>query len=384
MTVNGIYTKLVGQVISITGRSLALAEIIGTGSYAAVFAALDADGEHYAVKAVFKPNLNRSQILAQRAEVLMMRELSDSDNVAVVFSSRETSQFIFVVLELYERDLFDYIESGANVSIATTKRIFGQMCEAVLYCHSHNIYHRDLKPENILLAADDQGKLNVKLTDFGLATRERHSGHVLCGSTRYLPPECFIKKNSSVNKSQLHDNAKGDVWALGCILINMLFAKCCWNSAEESDEIYAAYTSTNAHILQQNFNLSPTFDAILHKAFHVNPHERYTLTELRDAVLSCEEFTAATPLPLQPNTSKSNSVPRSPKSRRSASQPISSTKSTLVRELSGTFGAVNVSSATSKENIIIPPAAVTTTTHTKIRKEGDAGPFVSQRWVQCT
>jgi len=43
------------------------------------------------------------------------------------------------------------------------------MCEAVQYCHQHNIAHRDLKPENFVYASDDPDSALV-LIDFGCST----------------------------------------------------------------------------------------------------------------------------------------------------------------------------------------------------------------------
>jgi serine/threonine kinase 32 len=47
-----------------------------------------------------------------------------------------------------------------------TKFYAAQMCEALLFLHSHNILHRDIKPENILLLPSGY----IRLTDFGIST----------------------------------------------------------------------------------------------------------------------------------------------------------------------------------------------------------------------
>lgn len=64
--------------------------------------------------------------------------------------------------------LSDFIgrpEPIPKIKIAT---VFSQIVDALEYLHSHKppIIHRDIKPENILF----DKKMNVKLSDFGLAT----------------------------------------------------------------------------------------------------------------------------------------------------------------------------------------------------------------------
>jgi serine/threonine protein kinase len=65
------------------------------------------------------------------------------------------------------------------------RRIFLQLVDATSYIHSLGIHHRDLKPENILTT--DRGA-NVYLGDFGLATTEKTSSDLGCGSTFYMSP----------------------------------------------------------------------------------------------------------------------------------------------------------------------------------------------------
>lgn len=75
------------------------------------------------------------------------------------------------------------------------------MCEAVAVCHDVGVFHRDIKPENFIVTDGfAQSNLNprtrerkviVKLTDFGLSTREEESGDMDCGSAPYMSYGAF-------------------------------------------------------------------------------------------------------------------------------------------------------------------------------------------------
>jgi serine/threonine protein kinase len=75
-----------------------------------------------------------------------------------------------------------------------------------------------LKPENCLL---DIQTMVVKLTDFGLTTRDTWSNEMGCGSARYMAPEAC----ACADPVKGYSPAAGDIWALGIILINLLFSK---------------------------------------------------------------------------------------------------------------------------------------------------------------
>jgi polo-like kinase 1 len=62
-----------------------------------------------------------------------------------------------------------------------------QLVNALEYLHKSSVIHRDLKLGNLFISADMQ----VKVGDFGLATRVSHIGErkrTVCGTPNYIAP----------------------------------------------------------------------------------------------------------------------------------------------------------------------------------------------------
>merc|ERR1712151_383129 len=90
--------------------------------------------------------------------------------------------------------------------------------------HSRDIIHRDLKSPNIFLSADGTAKLG----DFGLCVsgrsiKTRKSGcySSAVGTDNYFAPELLLLSLYQKGKAS-------DVWALGCLLLEMMMTKPLW------------------------------------------------------------------------------------------------------------------------------------------------------------
>ncbi|KAJ1569283.1 hypothetical protein HK096_003599, partial [Nowakowskiella sp. JEL0078] len=197
-------------------------------------------------------------------------------------------------------DLYEAITTQGGFPVDVVKEVFGQLCDAIIYCHAENIYHRDLKPENVLISID----FRIKLADFGLACHDEWSREFGCGSVRYMAPECLADPGLQAMTRRSFSNtgystAANDCWSLGVILINLLFGKNPWHQASSTDPIFSSYIGKNSNILKQQFKLSPEFDAMLHKIFALDERLRPSVEELKMMIDSCESFIEISP-PLPP------------------------------------------------------------------------------------
>lgn len=177
---------------------LQLTDILGTGAYGVVYAAIDIKtGIRYAVKCLSKFNadgtpLERRQIDYQQREIRLHYLASAHPNVVSMLKIVEDPDCIYVILEYCpEGDLFlNITELGQYVGKdELARKVFLQIVDAVEHCHKLGIYHRDLKPENILVT--DNGN-TVKLADFGLAIAKDRSEDYGCGSTFYMSPGTYL------------------------------------------------------------------------------------------------------------------------------------------------------------------------------------------------
>lgn len=120
--------------------------------------------------------------------------------------------------------LGDILENHVMLSEENTRIIIEQLLLTVDFMSRKGIIHRDLKPENVLLNSKAEGVYDVRIADFGFATKvmdqnsphENESKTIVCGTPGYIAPEAIAGKGCSL---------KSDIFSVGSILFNMLTLK---------------------------------------------------------------------------------------------------------------------------------------------------------------
>jgi len=107
--------------------------------------------------------------------------------------------------------------------------------------HERGVVHRDLKPDNVFLTRDrDGGRIDsVKLLDFGIAKLEsagnRTSMGLILGTPAYMSPEQC--------RGATECDHRTDLYALGCILFEMLSGQPPYGRGSASGDLLAAHLS---------------------------------------------------------------------------------------------------------------------------------------------
>ncbi|EFC38022.1 predicted protein [Naegleria gruberi] len=135
----------------------------------------------------------------------------------VVYQSLDN--FYFVIMELAEQNLKQYIESQRNLSLKEITMLFRDILKGCIYLHQNGIIHRDLKPQNILIYRIED-KVVPRISDHDeckIADLDLVRTTLVQGTREYAAPELFEKTRSNNN---LYERV--DIYSLGCIYLFML------------------------------------------------------------------------------------------------------------------------------------------------------------------
>ncbi len=167
---------------------------------------------------VLKPEL--SAIIGAERFLVEIRTTANLQHphILPLFDSGQVEGTVYYVMPFVEGEaLRDRLDREKQLPIEDAVRIATEVASALDYAHRQGVIHRDIKPENILL---HDGRAMV--ADFGIAlaasrteggSRLTETGMSL-GTPHYMSPEQALGERNI--------DARTDVYALGCVLHEML------------------------------------------------------------------------------------------------------------------------------------------------------------------
>jgi serine/threonine protein kinase/ankyrin repeat protein len=190
-------------------------DVIGSGSFGDIFAGInEKDGREVAVKCIKKSRMPRPQ---DRREIETLTALADCEQVVRYISFLEDKEYSYIVLELMEGNLEEYLH-GSKMDDTQATLLCKDVVMGLEFLHSQNILHRDLKPANILYKVHP--KICLKIADFGLSLVINSASTTVYGTvagTRcWIAPEVFTSKPDSVDKDRFA--RASDMFSCGLLL----------------------------------------------------------------------------------------------------------------------------------------------------------------------
>jgi serine/threonine protein kinase len=201
-------------------------QAIGKGSFGTVYLVQRTGAgnqQKYVMKEVNLRGLPKAEMLAAQNEVAALQKVKHPHAVAIA-DALVVDDTLCIIMEWAQgKDL------GALIAQRKTERrpftedevlkIFWQLTSVLAHCHHElHLLHRDLKPQNVFLSANG----DVKLGDFGLAKALEATCAIAktqCGTPIYMSPELCLGQDY---------NRAADVWALGCILYELMTLTMPW------------------------------------------------------------------------------------------------------------------------------------------------------------
>lgn len=256
---------LLGQ--SLDGR-YQIKELLGRGGMAVVYRAYQPAMDREVAIKVILPEVASGEEFIQRFrnEAKIVARLEHPHILPVYDFGDYNGQAYLVMRLLQAGDLQDRMEQGA-LSLDETRKIVGQLADALTYAHTKGVVHRDLKPQNVLLDAGG----NTYLTDFGIAkaagnTSQMTATGTIMGTPSYMAPEQW--RSESVD-------ARTDIYALGIMAYAMLSGDLPFESDTPFGLMYKHFESIPTPLEERDSTLSPQLTAVVFRAIAKDPDERY-------------------------------------------------------------------------------------------------------------
>lgn len=204
--------------------------LVGEGSYGIVMKCRHKEsGQLVAVKKFIESEDDKMVKKIALREVRMLKQLHHENLVNLLDVFRRKRR-LFLVFEFVDHTILEELERNPmGLDELSCQKCVWQVLRGIEFCHGHNIIHRDVKPENVLVSRAGV----VKLCDFGFARTLAGPGEVYTDyvATRwYRAPELLVG-DTSYGKAV-------DVWAIGCLLGEMLTGEPLFPGDSDIDQLY--------------------------------------------------------------------------------------------------------------------------------------------------
>lgn len=220
----------------------------------------------------------------------------------------------FIVMELLEGQSFsDFLQTHQRLEPSQLVWVMRQVSHGLSLAHRLGIIHRDLKPANVFLARDDEGRVVVKLCDFGIAklqgqalidlaetgTLPTETG-VVFGTPRYMAPEQLRRAG--------REGPQTDQWAFALIAFRALGGHGYFETARNVAELILAIVHEPLPIPSSlSVHVPPAFDAWFFRSCARDPADRFLDVETQQLEFE-RALGSPPPLPLELPAQSPNSV----------------------------------------------------------------------------
>ena len=282
-----------------------LRELVGDGAMGVVYLA-----EHpvlrrrVAVKLLKRQYLESPSLVSRFVNEARAAAAIHHPNVIEVIDVGMVEEEVpYIMMEFLEGEPLSRRLTRERLGVGKAVDIAMQAARAVAASHAIEIVHRDLKPENLFLVPDPMspGGERVKVLDFGIAKLRPDWGGsdgpktrtgVIFGTPAYMSPEQCRGLNDEVD-------ATTDIYALGCILYEMLCGRAPYTSVGWGDVLMMHMSDEIPVPSAQNPRVPPAIDKLVLTALAKKKTDRFpSMRDMHRALAQSRNAVEDTPAPL--------------------------------------------------------------------------------------
>jgi len=271
------------------GRRIAgkyeLVRLLGKGAMGEVWLAThDTLGGEFAIKLVRPSEEPEDETAAGRfqLEAQVSAKLSrKTRHIVSVSDHGEEDGLAYLVMELLEGESLEArIKRVGQMDLPTVAAVVLQVGRALSQAHQEGIFHRDLKPANIFLSKDEDGRLLVKLLDFGIARSKKPFStrspfatgkDMVLGTPSYMSPEQARGLDTL--------DYRCDIWALAVVAYEGLTGRIPWEGETVEDIFLSICLHRMAPLATLRPDLQSDVEAIFTRSFAPKLDDRYVTAD---------------------------------------------------------------------------------------------------------
>jgi serine/threonine-protein kinase len=245
-----------------------LEQTLGVGGMGIVYLARYLKTGQYVAVKVLSPDLTADPKVAKRFEREMdiLKKLKHPHIVQYYGGSTSGAQRYYAMELVKGGSLESLIKSKGPLAWEQAIEYGLQIAKALEHAHAAGVVHRDLKPANLLLTS----KGILKLSDFGIARDTQSTALTAAGKTvgtmAYMAPEQINGKHPI--------SAKTDLYALGCVLFEMLTGRTPFVSETSPEMLFKHLDEEPPSIREFNITVPLWFDRVVQDLLAKDPSDR--------------------------------------------------------------------------------------------------------------
>ena len=252
---------------------------LGRGGFAVVFLAHDLRHDRPVALKVLHSEVGESMGAERFEREIKLAARLQHPHILGVFDSGEAAGRLWFAMPFIEGEtLRARLDRERQLPIADAVGIAREVADALDYAHQHGVIHRDIKPENILLSGR-----HAMVADFGIARALAVGDGTLTRTGMAIGTPGYMSPEQATGEKAI--DARTDVYALGCVLYEMLAGEAPFTGPNVQTVIARMMTDTPRPIHASRSAVTEGLDAIAQRALARMPADRYqTARELGDAL----------------------------------------------------------------------------------------------------